>query len=169
MKDVRAALAAVILLVGNGALAGDTRVKVSGLQSSHGSAGCGLGSLLFGNERGGVQILAATTNGFLFNQTFAITTGTWNCGEAAIGRAGAKSFIEANREALAKDAARGGGENIDTLAALAGCKDSRAVGAILQQRFPELFPGESTPAEAVSEAVLGALGAESSLACAAIG
>ncbi len=169
MRGIRAALTVVTIAIAGVAHGADSTVKISGLKGSYGSAGCGLGSLLIGSERGGVQILAATTNGFFFNQTFAITSGTWNCGEAAIGRAGAKTFIEANREALAKDAARGGGETIDTLTALAGCKDAKAVGVVLQRRFPELFPGERTPAEAVSEAVLGTLGAEPALACRAIG
>jgi hypothetical protein len=52
---------------------------------------------------------------------------------------------------------------------LAGCKDSKAVGATLQKRFPELFPGESTPVEKVSDAVIERLRAEPSLACGAIG
>src|ERR1700730_5797759 len=90
----------------------------------YGSAGCGLGSVLFGNQPGFVQVIAATTNDFLGNQTFGITTGTLNCGAAATA-AGAKVFIDANREALAKDMARGSGETIVTLTSLTGCKDSK--------------------------------------------
>ncbi len=139
------------------------------MKTTYGTAGCGFGSMLFGNEKGGIQILAATSNGLLGNQTFAITTGTSNCGEAAVGVSGAKTFIEGNREALAKDAARGSGETIDTLTVLAGCKDPRAVGVVLQKRFSQLFPGESTPAEQVSGAVLDTLKTEKSLACSTIG
>src|SRR5438132_12458493 len=36
------------------------------------------------------------------------------------GTSGARTFIEGNREALAKDAARGSGETITTLSAIAG-------------------------------------------------
>ncbi|HAS17244.1 MAG TPA: hypothetical protein DCR39_04980 [Nitrospiraceae bacterium] len=28
----------------------------------YGAAGCGLGSMIFGNETGGIQVIAATTN-----------------------------------------------------------------------------------------------------------
>lgn len=138
------------------------------MKTTYGTAGCGLGSMLFGDQKGGIQILAATTNGTFGTQTFGITTGTSNCGEAAVGKTGAKTFIEGNREALAKDAARGSGETIDTLTVLAGCKDARDVGAVLQKRFPVLFP-ESTPVEKVSGAVLDTLKSEKSLACTTIG
>ena len=135
----------------------------------YGSAGCGLGSMAFGDQKGAVQILAATTNGLFGTQTFGITTGTSNCGESAVGTSGTKTFIEGNREALAKDAARGSGETIDTLTVLAGCKDAKAVGEVLQKRFTQLFPGENTPVEKVSESVMGTLRSEKSLACGAIG
>ena len=82
---------------------------------------------------------------------------------------GARTFIEGNREALAKDAARGSGETITTLSAMAGCKDAKAVGARLQKRFVQLFPGEKTPGEQVSQNVIKELRADSSLACGKIG
>jgi len=135
----------------------------------YGTAGCGLGSMAFGDQKGAIQILAATTNGLFGTQTFGITSGTSNCGESAVGVSGTKTFIEGNREALAKDAARGGGETIDTLSVLAGCKDAKAVGAVLQKRFSELFPAGSTPAEKVSEGVIGTLRSDTSLACGAVG
>jgi len=116
-----------------------------------------------------IQILAATTNNTLGNQTFGITSGTSNCVESASGTSGARTFIEGNREALAKDAARGSGETITTLSAMAGCKDAKAVGARLQKRFVQLFPGEKTPGEQVSQNVIKELRADSSLACGKIG
>ena len=49
-------------------------------QGGYGMAGCGLGSLLFGNDNTTLmQILAATTNGLFGSQTFGITSGTSNC------------------------------------------------------------------------------------------
>jgi len=163
MRKARWIMAVLVLATGS-AYAAD------GLKGNgrYGTAGCGLGSLVFGDEKGGIQIVAATLNGTGV-QTFGITSGTSNCGEAAVGVSGTKVFIEGNREALAKDAARGSGETINTLTVLAGCKDSKAVGATLQKRFPELFPGESTPVEKVSDAVIERLRAEPSLACGAIG
>src|SRR3989449_4992044 len=137
-------------------------------KSTYGLAGCGLGSMLFGDQKGMIQILAATTNGFLWTQTFGITSGTSNCVESA-GTSGARTFIEGNREALAKDAARGSGETITTLSAIAGCKDAKAVGAVLQKRFAQLFPGEKTPVDQVSQNVIKELRLNSSLACGKIG
>src|SRR2546423_623318 len=115
-------------------------------KSTYGLAGCGLGSMVFGDQKGPIQILAATTNGTFGSQTFGITSGTSNCVESS-GTQGARNFIEGNREALAKDAARGSGETITTLSAVAGCKDAKAVGVTLQKQFTRLFPGEKTPVE----------------------
>ncbi len=138
-------------------------------KATYGLAGCGLGSLVFGDQKGMVQVLAATTNGTFGSQTFGISTGTSNCVEAGSNRQGARTFIEGNREALAKDAARGSGETITTLSAMAGCKDAKAVGATLQKRFAQLFPGEKTPVDQVSQNVIKELRADSSLACQKIG
>jgi len=164
MHKARMVTAALVLAVGSAYAANPMATG----KSTYGAAGCGLGSMVFGDQKGAIQILAATTNGTFGSQTFGITFGTSNCGESAIGTAGTKTFIEGNREALAKDAARGSGETITTLTTLAGCKDARAVGAVLQKRFAELFPGETVPAEQVSEAVIGTLRSDASLACGAI-
>jgi hypothetical protein len=147
----------------------DADVTVSGTKSTYGTAGCGLGSLVFGDQKGAIQILAATTNTTFGTQTFGITTGTSNCGEAAVATAATRSFIEGNREVLAKDAARGSGETIIALSAMAGCKDSKAVGKKLQQNFSQLFPGQKTPVEEVSRKVIEELRADTTLACRNIG
>ena len=138
-------------------------------KSTYGAAGCGLGSMVFGDQKGMIQVLAATTNETSGSQTFGITSGTSNCGESGMTAQGTKTFIEGNREALAKDAARGSGETITTLSAMAGCKDAKAVGGVLQKRFAQLFPGEKTPVEQVSQNVIKELRADSSLACRKIG
>ena len=53
-----------------------------------GMAGCGLGSVLFGNQNTVLmQLLAATTNGILWNQSFGITTGTLNCSTGGVVKA----------------------------------------------------------------------------------
>jgi len=133
----------------------------------YGTAGCGLGSMLFGNQPGAIQILAATTNGIFGNQTFGITTGTLNCGASAT-VAGAKVFIDANREALAKDMARGSGETIATLSSLAGCKDSKSVGVALQKNFSAIIPNEKVNNAVVADNVLSTLKADKQLSCSAI-
>ncbi len=133
----------------------------------YGPSGCGLGSLAFGAEPGGVQILAATTNGTFGTQTFGLSSGTSNCPPLS-GPAGAALFIDANKDALAKDVARGSGETIATLSHIAGCPDARAVGATLQRSFGAIFPAPDVPSDRVTASVLSALRAEKALACGAI-
>lgn len=164
MRQARWVVAVLVLTAGGAYAAESGGIKGTG---RYGTAGCGLGSLAFGDQKGMIQVLAATTNGFFGTQTFGISSGTSNCQESS-GHAGTKTFIQGNREALAKDAARGSGETIKTLAALAGCKDEKAVGATLQKRFSKLFP-QNAGDETVSENVIGALRGEPTLACSSIG
>jgi len=131
----------------------------------YGTAGCGLGAMAFGDQRGGIQILAATINSLFGSQTFGITSGTSNCGEAVLAR-GTRDFVEANREVVAKDVARGEGEAIGALTILNRCADSRRVGAALQARFGAIFPSEKATDEEVAEAILETLHADPALGCA---
>lgn len=158
---MRLAIALVAILTAAPAFA-QQGIKGTGV---YGTAGCGLGSLIFGNEKGGVQVLAATTNGTFFNQTFGITTGTLNCGPGLVA-SGTKNFVEGNREALAKDISRGEGEAIGAITVINGCKDSRAVGAALQTNFGAIFPSEKATNDDVTEAILRTLHSDASLGCA---
>lgn len=148
-------------------MAGMMLAAGSAMAAPYGAAGCGLGSVLFGSQPGFVQVVAATTNGCFGTQTFGITTGTLNCGSPATA-AGAKVFIDANREAVAKDIARGSGETIATLTSLAGCKDARLVGATLQKNFSSIIPSEKVSNDVVSDNVLATLRADKQLACSSI-
>jgi len=165
----RARWVVVAFVLSAGVAQADVENPAAHGKSTYGLAGCGLGSMIFGDQKGAIQILAATTNGTFGSQTFGISSGTSNCVESGSSAQGARTFIEGNREALAKDAARGSGETITTLSAMAGCKDAKAVGARLQKRFVQLFPGEKTPGEQVSQNVIKELRADSSLACGKIG
>jgi Protein of unknown function (DUF3015) len=131
---------------------------------AYGAAGCGLGSLAFGNQPGAVQILAATTNGTFGNQTFGITTGTSNCGSGLMAQ-GTKNFVEANREVLAKDISRGQGEAIGALTVINACQDSAKVGAALQKSFSAIFPTESASNDEVTAAILRTLHSDAALGC----
>jgi hypothetical protein len=131
---------------------------------SYGAAGCGLGSLVFGNQPGGVQILAATTNATFYSQTFGITTGTSNCGPGLVAQ-GTRNFVEANRETLAKDMSRGQGETIGALTVIAGCSDSQQVGAALQTNYSRIFTSEQATSDDVAKALLETLKADKSLGC----
>ncbi len=88
----------------------------------YGMAGCGLGSILFGQEKGFIQIVAVTLNGTGV-QTFGITSGTSNCGES--GRsAQTEQFIEINKVALENDLSRGQGESLTSLSQVMECKNT---------------------------------------------
>ena len=89
----------------------------------YGMAGCGLGSIVFGQEPGMVQVVAATTNNWIVPQTFAISTGTSNCGASGKMQR-ASQFIEINKVALDNDLARGTGETITSLGQVMGCTNS---------------------------------------------
>jgi len=158
---VRLAIALAVLLSSSTTLAANSGLKGTG---TYGLAGCGLGSLVFGNQPGAVQILAATTNGTFGSQTFGITTGTSNCGPGLMAQ-GTKSFVEANREVLAKDISRGTGEAIGALAVINACADSSKIGPALQKNFGAIFPTEGASSDEVTAAILKTLHEDASLGC----
>jgi len=159
------ALSAVLLGGAAGAADKSHQKAVQG-PGRYGQAGCGLGSLAFGSEPGGVQILAATTNEWVtYNQTFAMSSGTSNCAPALTAQ-GTRNFVDANREALAKDASRGEGDAVGAISWINGCKDARAVGATLQRNFSRIFPSEQASNEDVTRALLDTLHADEALGCA---
>ncbi len=116
------------------------------LADQYGTAGCGLGSVLFKDQKGGAQIFAATTNGTFGNQTFGITTGTLNCGEPIweYSKAETKQFVAHNMDALAMDIAKGQGETLDTFAELLQipAEERPAFASKLQENFDQVFTSE---------------------------
>jgi hypothetical protein len=159
---------AILVLLSAGISAGFASAQpavIVGGRAGYGMAGCGLGSIIFGNSPGIIQIFAATTNGTFASQTFGITTGTSNCTNSAGGMASTKSFIQTNRQALAKDISRGGGETIKNLATLSGCTDAGAVGTSLQKNFSTIFPAADVSDVQVSDSVVDVLVSDKSLAC----
>jgi Protein of unknown function (DUF3015) len=168
----RALVAAVaIMALGAGtarAAEQTTESAIKGTKGRYGDAGCGLGSLAFGTQQGPIQILAATTNSLFGTQTFGISSGTSNCSGMS-GAQATRIFVEANREALAKDVSRGSGETIGTLTWLLGCSDSKAVGATLQKSFSAVFPSETVSNDAVTATILKTLKDEKMLACQNVG
>jgi DUF3015 family protein len=133
--------------------------------AGYGLAGCGLGSMLFGKQTGMIQVLAATTNGTFGSQTFGITSGTSNCTDTSAGPKTTKVFIETNREAVAKDISRGQGETIASLSTLAGCQDSKRVGAVLQSDFGKIFPKASVTGSQAGDNVVQVLRDHPELSC----
>lgn len=102
----------------------------------YGDAGCGLGSVVFGNKQGFTQVFAATTNGTFGSQTFGISSGTSNCGGSG---KEATAFIEVNKASLKNDIAKGQGETVNSLSEMYGCKSSAAFGKALQNNYSDVF------------------------------
>lgn len=102
----------------------------------YGMAGCGLGSLVFQDQPGKIQIVAATVNNIVSPQTSAITSGTSGCYED--GSASAKlDYIETNMVSLKEDAARGQGETLEGLMTLMGCDQS--VKSEFKNNYKQIF------------------------------
>lgn len=168
MKKLISLIALSLIVAAASGVASAQQVQVHTARG-YGTAGCGLGSILFGSKPGIVQIFAATTNGTFGTQTFGITSGTSNCVDSEEPMVGTASFIQTNREVLAKDISRGSGETIVTLTTLAGCRDSRVVGRTLQARFQAIFPGPTTSNVQVSDHVIHILRTDRSLGCVKLG
>ncbi|MDZ4185587.1 MAG: DUF3015 family protein [Desulfuromonadales bacterium] len=87
--------------------------------ASYGAAGCGLGSVLFKDQPGPIQVVAATTNGISGNQTFGITSGTLNCGAPLYASNNQiNNFVAENMDTLARDIAQGQGATLTAFAEL---------------------------------------------------
>ena len=140
----------------------------SGGGYSYGTAGCGLGSIVFGDKPGMIQIVAAIFNSW-GSQSSAITSGTSNCGNG--GKVGAYEFIKANKIVLASEISRGQGETIEGLAKILDCSDSQAVGTVLQKNFLNIYPNEKVTSEQIGGAIFEALKNESAngLTCKIVG
>ncbi len=119
----------------------------SAFAAGYGDAGCGLGSMVFGTEQGGVQVLAATTNGTGI-QTFGITTGTSNCSPEGLVMLDKERevFAQKNYSSLVKEMAVGEGENLETLAGLFGCSQDthNDFGTLVQDNFGSIVKSETT-------------------------
>lgn len=120
-------------------------VEKNGEGGQYGMAGCGLGSVLFGETDSRLgQLLAGTTNSVYSNNTFGMSSGTSNCvPESASTTAAVKKnvdlFVAANREALANDIVQRDGETIVALSNIMGCSDNRYLGTRLQSKYETIF------------------------------
>ena len=90
---------------------------------------CGPGPLVTTKDKGILlQILAITTNGFLFpTHTFAISSGTSGCSNDGIIKREYEQefFVAANFDSLVSDMARGGGQYLAAMSELMGCGTER--------------------------------------------
>jgi Protein of unknown function (DUF3015) len=125
------------------------------LAAGYGEAGCGLGSLIFGDTNGAVQIIAATTNGSSGSQTFGISSGTSNCDTSGfdMSQLNQEQFVASNFSGLAKEAAIGEGEHLEALAGMMGCPTDKQplFNSTTHQDYPVIFASDSiTPSEALA-------------------
>ena len=125
--------------------------STSSFAAKYGSAGCGLGSMIFeGDQTWWKQVLAATTN-LTGMQTIAISLGTSNCDSPAPLKVGqVEAFVEANKVALANDIARGNGETIVGLSNVYGCSNSNEFGKALKSNYSEIFTESNASAKEIT-------------------
>lgn len=139
--------------------------EVSG--QGYGMAGCGLGSIIFGGKPGIVQIVAATFNSTMGNQTFGITSGTSNCVSEDDAKR-AELFVETNRLALEDDISRGQGETLANFAEILGCGANQKLGSKLQGNFETIFPNRGTSSKVVTERIFNTIVGDKELAAACL-
>jgi hypothetical protein len=128
-----------------------TVAAASSMAAQNNVGTCGWGSKLFAGQSGiAPQVLAATTNGTSGNQTFAITSGTSGCTQDGVVSTNWKTamYIDGNRVALARDAAAGQGESLDTLAEVMGVKseDRALFASTIKANFATVFATEQVAA-----------------------
>ncbi|HEU5075525.1 MAG TPA: DUF3015 family protein [Polyangiaceae bacterium] len=136
--------------------------------SQYGSAGCGLGSMIFEPSESFMQVFAATTNGLSGTQTFGITSGTSNCDTGGGTARDVETFIAANRATLAVEAARGRGETIASLSSLAACGDAGALARSLQSNFKTIFPSSTVSDQEVGHNMVTLMRSDRALGCSSL-
>ncbi len=126
----------------------------SAFAAKYGSAGCGLGSMIFeGDQTWWKQVLAATTNGTGV-QTIGISLGTSNCDSPAPLKVGqAEAYVEANKVALANDIARGNGETIVGLSKVYGCANTTEFGRALKSNYTMIFPNTTANSKEITHSI----------------
>lgn len=134
-----------------GLLASTLLFAGTAMAAPYGDAGCGLGSVVFGNQGGLIQVVAATLNGTGV-QTFGITTGTSNCTKAGVVLADKEqeAFFESNMQSLQQDMVAGEGEYLSALLGMFSCDDDGSdekAAALAQDKFEQIFPSSTTNAK----------------------
>ncbi len=127
----------------------------SAFAAKYGSAGCGLGSMIFeGDQTWWKQVFAATTNGTSGSQTFGISFGTSNCDSPAPLKVGqAEAYVEANKVALANDIARGNGETVVGLSKVYGCANTTEFGRALKSNYTMIFPNTTANSKDITHSI----------------
>lgn len=131
--------------------------------------GCGWGSKLFDGQSGvAPQVLAVTTNGTFWNQTFGITFGTSGCSKDGTVNSNWKTaaYIDGNKDKLARDMSRGAGESLDSLLQLVGVSadDKARFVALTRDNVGRIFPNANASTDEIRTGLREVLAADAKLA-----
>jgi hypothetical protein len=124
------------------------------------NTGCGLGTVLFKNSADNSTILQSfqfTTNAFLGNATFGITSGTSECQQPSkiAKNDRLNEFMVANMDNLAKEIAMGKGETLEAFAELLQipAENRPEFYQKLQANFAKIFTSEDVQFAKVADNV----------------
>ncbi|MDF3820037.1 DUF3015 family protein [Leptospira sp. 96542] len=120
----------------------------------YGMAGCGLGALIL-KDNDKSQILASTTNGIYYNQTFGISSGTLNCTSDGVVKQNKvqELFVTMNYDSLGQEMAVGKGEKLESFGNLLGCSAGDSMTRFRQvtkENYAKIVTEEATPASLLS-------------------
>lgn len=146
MKKIIVSILACMLIV--------SMVSVASANTVREDCGCGLGGMAIGEKEGVVWKLVGTfLNGICGNQTFAMSSGTLDCGQDPIMAKYEKMnvFVAENMDTLAVDIARGEGESLDALAEIAEVTQEQrpVLYAAMQSDFEKIYPNAQVTHEDV--------------------
>lgn len=127
-------------------------LAASSLTQADNGPGCGLGQQVFAGQSGlAAHVMAATTNGTSSNQLFGLSFDSLGCtGEAVITAEFQRNvFVAHNYDNIARDAAQGGGEHLQSLAQLMNMPagDAEHFYHVAQLNYDQLFGDTSTDHE----------------------
>ena len=112
--------------------------------SANSGPGCGLGQQVFAGQSGlAAHVMAATTDGTSLNQLFGLSFDSLGCdGETVITAEFQRNvYVASNFDNLARDAANGGGQHLQSLAALMQMEetDAQQFYQLAQTEYDQLF------------------------------
>jgi len=116
----------------------------SGASFAASGPGCGLGQQIFAGQTGlAAHVLAATSNATFANQLFGLTFDSLGCnGETVVTAEFQRNvFVASNIDNIARDAAQGGGDHLQSLAAIMQIQetDTARFYKMAQVNYDQLF------------------------------
>ena len=129
--------------------------KVPQLFAYHyGTAGCGVGALLFKDKPGPIQAVASILNS-TFGQLFSITSESVGCTDKP--SAITEIYLEKNHHGLLADIAGGNGETIEGLAMLFECDNHRLFALTLKNHLKEIYPHQDATPKDIENNIIKAI------------